>query len=90
MKNLGNGNFVNDVDLQNCRYIGDGQDCEGTFYDIQENDIRNIMANAENGDFWETGCQRTFSTGQGIRMREALSEDKRHMFYKARTSINSL
>jgi len=57
---------IDDIDEVNCEYIGNGKDCEGDFYDIQTEDVQNIMA------YNSQECSDVFSLGQGIRMREAI------------------
>lgn len=53
-------------DTVNCEYIGLNGDCQGTEYEIEQNDLFNIMGNAYD-------CtQAVFTTGQAIRMRETI------------------
>ncbi len=51
----------------NCEYIGLGVDCEDDAYQIFPEDVRNFMG------YNDQGCKDTFSMGQGIRMREAVT-----------------
>ncbi len=50
-----------------CRYIGSFSDCDGTPYTITEEDIRNYMS------YTLQHCRDRFTVGQGIRVREYLT-----------------
>lgn len=57
------------IDPETCEYIGFGTDCDGTPYEIFETDVKNRMAYSYNP------CEYLFTTGQGIRIHEAIQED---------------
>lgn len=58
-------NINNDVD---CLYIGSGEDCEGTEYDIEALDVQNFMA------YTLTNCRTQFTVGQSIHMQEDIEK----------------
>lgn len=56
---------------ENCNYIGttpphDRRDCQGTLYQIEPDDVRNMMA------YSPSHCTEGFTIGQGIRIKEFL------------------
>ncbi|MBX2827520.1 MAG: hypothetical protein KTR22_05125 [Flavobacteriaceae bacterium] len=75
---------VGDVDLDECRYIGEGQDCGGNDYEIFEPDVRNIMGSRS------AGCYDRFTVGQAIRMREYIGADPDAIFGPVTTTLAAL
>ncbi|WP_127844533.1 zinc metalloprotease [Psychroflexus aestuariivivens] len=55
---------------ENCEYIGDATDCEGTPYTLEKSDIQNFMA------YTQHSCRAVFTTGQKIRAREYIANQK--------------
>jgi len=55
-----------------CEYEGTESDCEETDYDIYPADVQNFMNYVPQDDL---SCNKIFSLGQGIRMRESLDID---------------
>lgn len=54
---------------ENCEYIGDAGDCQGSQYDFTSDDLKNTM-----GDGYYFDCTEIRLTpGQGIRMREKIT-----------------
>jgi len=76
-----------DVDPDDCFYTGNGQDCEipPVYYDIPDEDVKNFM-----GYGGLRLCADQFTTGQNIRMREAINDDVFGSFVEAETTIASL
>ena len=66
------------LDEENCLYIGDLTDCEGTPYEIFQEDILNYMS------AFAFSCRSIFSTGQKIRMHESIVADINNVFVKTR------
>jgi hypothetical protein len=58
-----------EVDEFTCLYIGDGTDCQGTLYQINPDDVHNIMG------YTYAVCRDRVTVGQAIRMREAIEID---------------
>lgn len=56
------GNNITD----DCKYTGNAKDCDGTPYNITEDDVRNFMA------YTKQSCRSRFTVGQGIRVRETI------------------
>lgn len=56
-------------DSATCSYIGHQTDCQGTAYQLFEQDVRNYMSYAP------SICLNQFTIGQGIRMRESIQND---------------
>lgn len=56
------GNNITD----DCKYTGNAKDCDGTAYNITEDDVRNFMA------YTKQSCRSRFTVGQGIRVRETI------------------
>lgn len=66
-------------DIENCTYLPDSRvnlpaspffkNCEGTPYQVTQADIKNIMA------YSTSGCGYLFTTGQAIRVHEAIQND---------------
>jgi hypothetical protein len=54
--------------ISQCEYVGDGRDCQLNLYEIFPEDVANFMSEAN----YFSSCKDTFSTGQGIRMRETI------------------
>lgn len=74
-----------ELDEVNCLYIGDLTDCEGTPYEIFQEDILNFMS------AFAFSCRSIFSTGQKIRMHESILADVNDVFTKAKiTAIPDL
>jgi len=75
-----------DVD-PDCFYTGNGQDCEEppVDYAIPDEDVKNFM-----GYGGLRLCGDRFTTGQNIRMREAINDDVFGSFVEAETTIASL
>lgn len=72
-----------ELDEENCLYIGDLVDCDGTPYEIFQEDILNFMS------AFAFSCRSIFSTGQKIRMHESILADVNNVFVKAKiTSIS--
>jgi len=67
-----------------CLYDDDKTDCVGTPYEIFEKDIRSFMG-YRHGD-----CRDSFTVGQKIRIREAITYDELGNFAEAQTTIASL
>lgn len=67
-----------ELDEENCLYIGDLVDCEGTPYEIFQEDILNYMS------AFAFSCRAIFSTGQKIRMHESILADVNDVFNKTR------
>ncbi len=57
------------IDENNCTYIGANTDCDGVFYRINSEDVRNYMS------YSDRDCFDYFSPGQGIRMQETIESD---------------
>lgn len=53
-----------------CEYIGDATDCDGTPYTLEKSDIKNYMA------YTQHSCRAVFTTGQEIRAREYIANQK--------------
>ncbi|MAZ72028.1 MAG: hypothetical protein CMC70_02675 [Flavobacteriaceae bacterium] len=70
-----------------CEYEGNDKDCEETDYDIFQNDVRNFMNYVPQDDL---SCDKMFSIGQGIRMREALDIDCSSQYANAFTTVAAL
>lgn len=75
---------VGDVNLETCQYEGDGQDCDGSDFEIFEPDIRNYMGSRSGG------CYDRFSVAQAIRMREYIEEDPNNDLGAVTTNLASL
>jgi len=69
---------------ENCLYTDDKTDCVGTDYEIFERDVRSFMGYRHNE------CRVSFTYGQKIRMREAITYDELGNFTEAQTTIASL
>ncbi|MGJ8665384.1 MAG: hypothetical protein ACSHW7_03385 [Patiriisocius sp.] len=63
-----NNNNLQYYNIDNCDYIGFGEDCEDTPYQIDPADVQNYMAYTENT------CRNQFTTGQAIHMHEDIEE----------------
>ena len=59
-------NFYN-LDPDTCTYIGENKDCQDTFFEIFESDVRNIMA------YSLSSCIDSYTPEQGLLMRYNLS-----------------
>ncbi|MEP0265263.1 T9SS type A sorting domain-containing protein [Dokdonia sp.] len=70
-----------ELDEVNCLYIGDLTDCEGTPYEIFQEDILNFMS------AFAFSCRSIFSTGQKIRMHESILADVNDVFTKAKITF---
>jgi len=55
--------------IEDCEYIGSGTDCDGNDYDIEPEDVQNIMSYAP------SECKSVFTVGQAIRVLEAIEID---------------
>lgn len=67
-----------ELDEENCLYIGDLVDCQGTPYEIFQEDILNYMS------AFAFSCRSIFSTGQKIRMHESILADVNDVFNNAK------
>lgn len=67
-----------ELDEENCLYIGDLVDCDGTPYEIFQEDILNFMS------AFAFSCRSIFSTGQKIRIHESILADVNNVFVKAK------
>src|SRR5690606_29958696 len=74
------------VDPVTYEYIGTGKDCQENPYDIEPIDVKNIMAYGPAAPQYS----KKFTTGQKIRMHEAIDEDEFGEFGAAATTIASL
>ncbi len=71
--------------IDDCSYIGENADCQGTPFEIGDSDVQNFMhANTKKE------CRNNFSIGQYIRMREANNWDPYGTYQEAITDIASL
>jgi hypothetical protein len=68
---------------EDCEYIDDGLDCQGTPYEIIE-ETKNYMG------YIEPDCASVLTMGQGIRVRERIEEDYNSIFTNTETIIASL
>jgi len=75
-----------DFDELTCEYIGLGQDCQESDYEIFTEDVRNFMSYTHDNSL----CLNFFSIGQYIRIREAVEYDPQGRYDLARGSLSSL
>jgi len=68
------------IDYETCSYFGSQTDCQGTPYIVSEQDSQNYMS------YTPRVCQNNLTIGQGIRIREAIQEDKHGAFAQAMTT----
>lgn len=74
-----NGVSLGDImDLNNCSYLGDNTDNLGVPFQLNPNDVGNLMGYA-----WDP-CKAGFTTGQGIRMREYIRDSPNANSVKAK------
>lgn len=74
------------LDEDTCTYSNfiDGDDCQGTPYDIDEDDVRNLMA------YTYGSCGLELTTGQYIRMREYMLDNPSTMSQISTNDVSSL
>lgn len=70
--------------IQGCVYSGENSDCQGTLFDINDEDVQNFMA------YTLGECRNNFTVGQSIRMHETIIYLPFEYLEIAKTDIPSL
>jgi hypothetical protein len=74
------------TNTQTCLYVDNDSDCTGRPYDIFDEDVRNYMNYVPE----VVACEKTFSVGQAIRMRESIDTNCYGLYQDAITTVASL
>jgi len=73
------------VNEEYCTYYNEeGRDCQETLFEIEEEDVRNLMA------YTYASCGLDLTTGQGIRARERIEYNNNDFFTYAITTVEEL